>query len=148
MNNGGTWFDPVGNFGPNYAACIQLLDATHGAACAAAFNNANGCNGYACDTACMNASNNAYDNCLMAASTGACMQYAATETSACAADSVDGGAEMTCAPGMGNRQDPDFQFILTLICGGGDAGSADGGDAGSAEGGVSDAGIMDGAGGG
>ena len=88
----------------------------------------------------MNASTAEYNNCIMAAGSGACMQYAATATSACAADSVDGGAEATCAPGMGNGQDPDFQFILTLICGGGDAGSADGG--------ASDAGIMDGAGGG
>jgi hypothetical protein len=146
MNNGGTWSDPLGIFYPNYAGCIQLLDSSGGAACAGALNNASACNGVACDFPCMMASNTEYFNCLTTATGGECMTYANTANSACMGDFADGGASATCTPGMGMAQNPDFQFILTLICGGADGGTMDGGtmDGGTMDSGITDGGTADG----
>jgi hypothetical protein len=126
-NAGGTWSDPNGIFNPNYAGCIQLVDSAHGAACAAALNNANACDGVACDFPCMMATNTAYYDCLTAAAGGECMMYTSAAEGACTTDFADGGANDTCMPGKGMGQNPDYQFILTLICGGADGGAVDGG---------------------
>ena len=127
MNNGGIWLDPKANgqaFAgyPNYAACIQLTDASNGAKCAAAFNNANACDGVACDQ-CMN--NADYQSCTGAADQGSCKTYATTAQTDCASDFADGGAANTCFPSNASmNQDDDLTYILGLICGDtiGDAG--------------------------
>lgn len=120
QNNGATWTDPDGFFEPNYGACIQLTDTTHGTACATALENASGCEGVACDNACpANDSNPAdFEACINAADNGSCHTYATNEDSACATDFADGGAVSTCSPGAAsNTLNPDFQYITTLICG-------------------------------
>jgi hypothetical protein len=125
MNNGATWTDPDMFFSPNYAACIQLTDTTSGSACAAAFNNAGGCEGVACDS-CPGTGANDFGNCVNAADQGSCNSYASTEATACKSDFADGGAVNTCTPGAATgKQDPDLTYIATLICGGaaGDAGT-------------------------
>jgi hypothetical protein len=118
-NSGGLYFDPNGVFNPNYGGCVELLDKTGGAACAAAFNNQSDCEGVACDS-CMQG----YYGCLNAADQGSCATYVSADNTACAMDNADGGALNTCAPDP-NGQDGDYTFILTLICGGGasDAGT-------------------------
>jgi hypothetical protein len=118
MNNGATWTDPMMFFSPNYAACIQLTDTSGGAACAAAFNNAGGCEAVACDS-CPGNGPNDFENCVVAADMGSCNSYATTEETACKTDFADGGAANTCSPGAATgKQDPDLTFIATLICGG------------------------------
>jgi len=122
-NNGGLWIDPLGNFWPNYGACIQLTDSVHGPACAAAYNNASGCEDVGCEVSCngsgacgQNAGCNA---CEESAAENGCKTYAATEQTACATEAADGGAFDTCSPGSAiNSQVPDFSYIITLICGG------------------------------
>jgi len=136
QNNGGVWQEPgagdlyVSSF-PNYAACIQVLDPTHGAACAGAYNNATVCNDIACNTmACFNATDpNAFNNCEQTASTGGCMTADSAQTSACATDFADGGANFTCSPSANTgNQDDDLTYILTLLCGStADAGARDAG---------------------
>jgi hypothetical protein len=122
MNNGGVWTDPEGYFEPNYGGCIQLTDATHGAACAAAFDAVSGCEGVACD-AC---SGTDYSSCQsnVDGMGGGCSSFASTASSACMTDTADGGALSTCSPGAASMtQDPDFTYIIGLICGGADSGS-------------------------
>jgi hypothetical protein len=117
QNNGGTWVDTQGYFGPNYAACIQLTDATHGAACAAADESLGNCQGVACDS-CTGTASDA-QKCIAAANAGGCAQYVGAVQSACVTDFADGGAAATCSPGAASgKQDPDFTYIVTLICGG------------------------------
>jgi hypothetical protein len=118
-NAGASWVDQMGFFGPNYAGCIQLTDTTNGSACAAAFDAANDCHGFECDSCAAGA----FATCVTTVNTGICKQYADTEKTACTADLADGGALSTCSPGAATgKQDPDFTYIATLICG-----SADGG---------------------
>jgi hypothetical protein len=134
-NNGATWTDPNELFGPNYGACVQLLDPTHGTACAGAYENVNACNGVACDC---ETSDNGYLGCLTAEDQGdgGCATYAATQSSSCANDFADGGALATCSPGAATQtQNPDYTLIINLVCGNGttDAGvlpGEDGGDGG------------------
>jgi hypothetical protein len=124
MNNGGTWNDPNNFFLPNYAGCIQLTDMANGAACGAALNNIQACEGTACDQC----SNTDYGACTQAADKGGCSMYASTFTTACKSDRGDGGAFQTCAPGAAmNMQNPDFTYILGLICGGGPSDAGGGG---------------------
>lgn len=123
-NNGAAWLDPHGYFGPNYAGCIQLTDATNGAACAAAFNNINACDGDYCDIY-QQAGATQYQCCSTAenGTGGTCASYNSTEMTACNADlTVDGGAlAASCFPGTGTTQQAtDMTYIATLICGGGD----------------------------
>jgi hypothetical protein len=124
QNNGGTWTDPEMFFLPNYAACIQLTDPTNGLACAKAFDNISGCEGVACDFCMSESTTTAEDStdCINAANMGSCSTYETAEQTACATDLADGGAAQTCSPGGGVTQNPDFTYIITLICG-----SADGG---------------------
>ncbi len=125
-NNGGIWLDPNGanmayNGAPNYAACIQLIDPTHGTACATAFNNASGCEGVACDNACpMNATNQDFSACTAAADMGSCSTYATPEATACATDlAADGGTATPCFPAASsNNPDDDLRYIANLVCGG------------------------------
>ncbi len=120
MNNGATWVDPDMFFGPNYAGCIQLTDTANGAACAAAYDNAGGCEGVACDNACpMSATQQDFANCVAAADQGSCSTFAAAEKSACTTDFTDAGAAATCSPGAATgKSDPDWNYIVNLICGG------------------------------
>ena len=120
MNNGGTWTDPDGFFSPNYAACIQLTDATHGTACATAYDALSGCDAVACDQACAANDTSATDfqACFNAAEMGSCSTYATGLQSACTTDFADGGAASTCSPGTATGTlDPDLSYIATLICG-------------------------------
>jgi hypothetical protein len=132
-NNGGTWSDVNGYFLPNYAGCIQLTDLTEaGTACATAVDNRQGCEGLACD---MCTSGQA---CVVSADMGGCSQYVSAFNGACTGDLADGGAVATCSAGAANNNpDLDLSTILTLICGGGDAGTT---DAGTTEGGTTDGG--------
>jgi hypothetical protein len=119
MNNGGAWVDPDGIFSPDYAGCVQLTDATHGTACAGALNDVFGCDGVACDNACpANGTAADFDACVSAANSGSCSSYSSSEASSCATDAADGGALGTCSPGAASGTlDPDFTYIVTLICG-------------------------------
>jgi hypothetical protein len=122
-NSGGVWLDPNNYFGPNYAGCIQLTDPTNGAACAAAFNNINGCDGNYCDI--YQGSQTNYTCCTTAenGTGGTCASYNSTEMTACNADlTVDGGAlAASCFPGSGSTaQQTDLTYVINLICGGGD----------------------------
>jgi hypothetical protein len=123
MNNGGTWTDPEGFFEPNYGACIQLTDATNGAACAAAFNAISGCEAVGCDSC---SSESDYESCESSVdgTGGSCASFASTATTACKTDLADGGALGTCSPGAASGTlNPDFTYIIGLICGGADSGS-------------------------
>jgi hypothetical protein len=118
-NNGATWLDPANFFGPNYAGCIQLTDSANGAACAAAYDNAGGCEGVACDKGCQTDTEQDFVSCVKAADQGSCSTYAAAEKSACVTDFADAGAAATCSPGAGTgKSDPDWNYIVNLICGG------------------------------
>jgi hypothetical protein len=142
-NSGGAWVDVVAGLNqsglyPNYAGCLQILDPTNGPACGAAMNAASACESVACD-ACYGNGNRqgaACDNTIQATG-GECASYYNTANSACMADFAMGGANDMCTPGMGNTTDPDWQFILTLICG-----SAS--DGGASEGGTTDGAPADG----
>jgi hypothetical protein len=116
-NNGGLWLDPDGFFEPDYAACIQLTDTTNGNACASAYDDAQGCNGVACD-ACT--TDDSYSACIMSVdgTAGGCASFVAAEEKACKADLADGGAASTCSPGAAMMAlNPDYTFIISLICG-------------------------------
>jgi hypothetical protein len=53
----------------------------------------------------------------------ACKTYADTEKTACAKDIGDAGLADSCAPGAATgTQDPDFTYVIRLICGGADGG--------------------------
>jgi len=117
MNNGAVWSDPEGFINPNYAGCIQLLDATDGAACGAAFDDESGCESVACD-AC--GSDSAFLACVDMADAGSCSSYVTSASAACLSDHADGGVLDECSPGAAsNTQDPDFTLIANLICGSG-----------------------------
>lgn len=121
-NAGGTWVDQMGFFGPNYAGCIQLTDTANGPTCAPAYEKVNDCHGFECDSCTDNAT---FTTCATTVDGTICKQYADAEKTACAADLAAGGAESTCMPGKATqKQDPDFTYIVTLICGGA---SSDGG---------------------
>jgi hypothetical protein len=143
-NNGGAWVDVVaglnqGGLYPNYAGCIQILDPTNGPACGAAMNTYSGCESVACD-GCYGNSNRqgmACDN-TISATGGECASYYSTFQSACMVDMAMGGANDKCTPAMGNGFDPDWQFILTLVCGSPS-------DGGTSEGGTTDGSVTDGA---
>jgi hypothetical protein len=123
-DNGGVWIDPLGNFWPNYGACIQLTDPVHGSACAAAYDNASGCQDVACEISCNQGSaacttTAGCNACAEASNAGGCKTYAAAAQTACATDIADGGPFDTCSPGSAiGSQTPDFSYIITLICGG------------------------------
>jgi hypothetical protein len=124
-NAGGVWVDQNGVFGPNYGACLQLTDATNGAACAKAYDAVSDCNGVQCDS-CSDATT--YQTCVQTVNAGICQQYASAAQTACASDFADGGAASTCSPGSATqKQDPDFTYIITLICGGGSSDAGGGG---------------------
>ena len=121
-NNGGVFTDVTGGyFAPNYGACLELLDKTNGAACATAYNNVTDCEGIACDSC-----TKGVGACVNAADQGSCASYLSAANTACAADNADGGTFATCAPDP-QGQNGDYTFIISLICGGGDAGVVDAG---------------------
>jgi hypothetical protein len=118
-NNGGVWRDPKGYAYPNYAACIQITDPINGAACAAAYDHATACDGVACDM-CSAAD---FSGCVQAAAAGECNSLVVAQEAACATDFADGGAAQICSPGAATMtRNPDYTYIITLICGGGDGG--------------------------
>lgn len=121
-NNGAGWNGPGSQQGsalyPNYGACVQLLDPTNGAACGAALDNVVACADLNCGD-------------LDAA---ICSTYKSAWGSKCAIDDEDGGVLFTCSPGLAmGATDPDFTFIINLICGGGADGGDDGDDAGDGQ---------------
>ena len=119
-NNGATWSDQFGYFSPNYGACIQLTDPTHGAACGPAYAGILDCEGYECDSCADGAT---YQTCAQSVDGAICSQYVTTLQSACATDLADGGAGQVCFPSAGgSTNEPDFQYIINLMCGGGDGG--------------------------
>jgi hypothetical protein len=129
-NKGAAWSDQVGFFFPNYGACLQLTDPTNGPACGAAVENHQDCDDWQCgdctDTATQATCNTSVDGAI-------CKQYASAVATACAKDAPDSGAYATCFPGSATNpptQDPDWTYIITLICGGGDAGVSDAGGGG------------------
>jgi len=114
-NNGGIWNDPNGFFAPNFAGCIQLTDTTNGATCAAAFNNANGCDDFYCDQCTTTAD---FNSCSNAATT--CTTYNSTSNTDCAADLSPDAGTAVCFPSeaaMASDQSADFTYIINLICG-------------------------------
>ncbi len=129
-NAGATWVDQMGYFGPNYGACIQLLDPTNGAACATALDNLNDCLGFECDDC---ADSTTFQTCsqTVGGAGGVCNSYVAPDQTKCATDLGDGGVGNQCSPGAASgKQDPDWQFIINLICGGGSTGGGDAGGGG------------------
>ena len=121
-NNGAVWFDPAGVMSANYAGCIQLMESTDGGTCAAAYDNAAGCDGVACDMACREASDpDAWVQCTDTANakgTGSCAAWVTAQAAACAPDLGDGGAMKTCFPSSASGNvNNDLTYIATLICG-------------------------------
>jgi hypothetical protein len=128
-NNGALWLDPLGEFWPNYGACLQVSDPTHGVACGTAYDNLAGCEDIGCDSRCAGeapcATSADCEGCFMSVGSD-CASYITTVKSACATDLVDGGALDTCSPSSKTgEQASDFAYIIELICGGG--GPSDGG---------------------
>ena len=127
QDNGAAWVDPnifaetqMLLFNPNYAACVQLLDATNGAACGAAINNSTSCENVACNSC---VSDTDFNDCVTAVDGAACLSYANTAQSACASDVAAGGAFVTCSPGqVSNNIDDDWNLIIGMLCGSGEAG--------------------------
>jgi hypothetical protein len=118
-NNGGAWVDESGEFVPNFGGCLQILDPAHGTACGTAFDNDFGCAQFACSS-CTSDTINA---CQTAANAGSCNSYQTTSLTECAPELGTDGAGLACFPaGTSNLIDPDWSFIVNLICG-----SADGG---------------------
>jgi hypothetical protein len=116
-NNGGAWLDPFGVPYPNYGACIALQDPTNGPTCAGAFNAFQGCLGFACDLCMSTAEGNA---CVTTeeGTGGGCASYLSTGQTDCKSDFADGGAFNTCSPGAASMtENPDYTYIITLICG-------------------------------
>jgi hypothetical protein len=155
QNNGATWVDPEAEFLPNFGACIQLSDPTHGTACATAYDNAGGCEAVACDNACPTTDTNPADfqACVVAADMGSCNTYASSEETACSSDFTDGGVADMCNPGAATgTMNPAYTLIAGLVCGeasdGGttDSGTTDSGttqDSGTADSGEVDSGAHD-----
>jgi hypothetical protein len=113
-NNGAAWVDPNGAWGPNYAACIQLTDTSKGPACAAALENIDGCEGLECDDC---ADSTTYQTCATTVDGTICSSYLSPAQTACSTDFADGGAADTCQPGGGTKANPDWTYIIDLICG-------------------------------
>jgi hypothetical protein len=113
-NAGAAWSDPNGYFGPNYAGCIQLTDTKNGPACAAALENIDGCEGLECDDC---ADSTTYSTCATTVDGTICTSYTSPVQTACATDGADGGAAEKCQPGGGTTVDPDWTYIIDLICG-------------------------------
>jgi hypothetical protein len=119
-------FDSAGGgyFGPNYPGCIQLLDPTNGSACAGDYYNlfsclslqCNLCTGTAGD---MTSQDPAACQTADVAAGGICASYLSPYQTKCMADNADGGVANKCSPGNGVTQDPDWNLIIGLICGGG-----------------------------
>jgi hypothetical protein len=113
-NAGAAWSDPNGEFGPNYGGCIQLTDTKNGPACAAALDNIDGCEGLECDDC---SDSTTYQACATTVDGAICSTYATTVQTACTTDFADGGAATTCQPGGGTTVNPDWTYIINLICG-------------------------------
>jgi hypothetical protein len=117
-----------GYFEPNYPACIQILDPTSGSACAGAYYNLFSCVGLECNDCTGTAGDGTSEDpeaCDLAVEgTGAiCASYFGPYQTRCATDDADGGIADQCSPGGGTTLDPDWSFIINLICGAsGDAG--------------------------
>jgi hypothetical protein len=120
-----TYDSTGGTFGPNYEGCIQLVDPTNGPGCAAAWDPLQQCVGLQCDDCTTSAT---YGTCYdtVAGKGGICASYYSPFSTACTTDlGADGGAPAIkeCTPGGGTTQNPDWNFIINLICGGGDSGT-------------------------
>jgi hypothetical protein len=113
-NAGAAWVDPNGEFGPNYAACIQLTDTKNGPACAAALENIDGCEGLECDDC---ADSTSYQTCATTVDSATCSAYLSPAQTACTTDFADAGAATKCQPGGGTTANPDWTYIIDLICG-------------------------------
>jgi len=123
-NGGAIWFDPIGNAWPNLAGCMQVLDPTHGLACAKAYQAANACRTTACDHLCLAPHPDCPDTCAQcydavdgvgdAGADAGCATYEAAERSACAVDFADGGALSTCAA---QGEAAALTTVITLLCG-------------------------------
>jgi hypothetical protein len=96
-------------------ACIELFDPTHGTACAKAVDGIYGCMTIACNS-CPAAD---FQDCESAAmmGLGPCASYSEDVSSACLPDLRDGGPFDTCNPSE-EGPDPDYEYIISLICGG------------------------------
>ncbi|HEY6459388.1 MAG TPA: hypothetical protein VIY73_04530 [Polyangiaceae bacterium] len=109
-------------FGPNYGACIAVLDPTNGPTCAPAFDANDDCQSFECSD-CAAAAD--FTTCFSAVdgTGGACASQEAAENAACSTDLADGGVATTCGPGSATgASNPDWQLIIGLICGGPDGG--------------------------
>jgi hypothetical protein len=119
-------FDSMGNgyFGPNYPGCIQILDTSGGAKCAGDYYNLFSCLGLQCNTCTGTPGDGTSEDpdlCEQGdvATGGICASYLSPYQTDCAKDNADGGVADQCSPGGGTTQDPDWNFIINLICGGG-----------------------------
>ena len=117
-------FDSMGGgyFGPNYPGCIQLLDKTNGAGCAGAYDNIFECLGLECNLCTGTAGDGTGQDpqaCETAdIATGAvCGGYLSPYQTKCMTDNADGGIAAQCSPGGGTTQNPDWTYIIKLICG-------------------------------
>jgi hypothetical protein len=117
-------FDSMGNgyFGPNYPGCIQLLDKANGAKCAGAYYNLFSCLGLECNLCTGTAGDGTAQDPEACeendVATGAvCAGYLSPYQTDCMSDNADGGVADQCSPGGGTTQDPDWTYIITLICG-------------------------------
>ena len=125
-------------FGPNYPGCIQILDATNGAACAAAQANVDLCFGLECNLCTGTFGDGTAQDpqiCDVAAAGAAgdlCYSAYTSFQTKCATDDADGGIASQCSPGSATgKADPDWYFIIGLVCGGADGGTiTDGGGGG------------------
>lgn len=123
---GGMWYGITEggdiSFGPNYGACIALVDTTNGTACATAYDSNQACNAYLCGDCASSGTAITCDQTVNA--TGAACSASATSTNtACATDFADGGvADTTCSPSTVNGDSTgidDFEFMANLVCGNG-----------------------------
>jgi hypothetical protein len=111
-----------GYFGPNYPACIQILDPTNGSACAGAYYNLFSCLGLECNLCTGTAGDGTSEDpaaCETAdeGTGGICASYFGPYQTKCTKDDADGGVADQCSPGGGTTQDPDWTLIINLICG-------------------------------
>jgi hypothetical protein len=128
MNNGGVWSDPSGGFRPNYPGCVQILDSANGAACATPYRDVRACEAVACEPCSKYPSGSPHPgfaaprggDCPTTSDGSVCAAYVSAFSSGCAADRAadGGGAFVTCSTGAAaGIWDPDYAFILSLICG-------------------------------
>ncbi|HEY1692439.1 MAG TPA: hypothetical protein VGG39_09770 [Polyangiaceae bacterium] len=109
-------------FGPNYGACIALLDPTNGPTCAPAYDADDDCESIECAD-CADASSFATCSSTVDGTGGVCSKENAAASAACATDFADGGAAAECSPGAASgTSNPDWQLIIGLICGDADGG--------------------------